>query len=164
MPRVLGVSEGNPLDEREDLSRVDVGEMSTSALVREVARGVVHGRRWLEMPDRYSHSPRFQAALRRTVDNIKNYVKRCEAELDRRVPRPERTSFSLTINGRAVVHTSGVLTGAEIRDLAGAPSDWVINMLVDEGEDPQVLPGDVLDLRYTVSTKFRVRSPHTSSS
>ena len=76
------------LGEREDLNTVNVAEMPTSALVREVARFAAQERKLATMPERYAHDPKLAATVQRTVDNICDFVGRCAAELDRRVPVP----------------------------------------------------------------------------
>jgi hypothetical protein len=59
------------------------------------------------------------------------------------------------------------INGAQILNLAGSPSDWVVNELVPgPGEDPEIAPAQRVDLELKAEPegvkKFQTRKPHTN--
>jgi hypothetical protein len=59
------------------------------------------------------------------------------------------------------------INGAQILELAGSPSDWVVNQLVPGGgEDPEIEPGQSVDLDPKAEPegvkKFQTRKPKTN--
>jgi hypothetical protein len=59
------------------------------------------------------------------------------------------------------------INGAQILDLAGSPSDWVVNQLVPGGgEDPEIAPAQSVDLDLKAEPegvkKFQTRKPKTN--
>ena len=59
------------------------------------------------------------------------------------------------------------ITGAQILELAGSPSDWIVNELVPGGgEDPEIGPTEKVDLSHEAEPKgikkFHTRKPKTN--
>ena len=59
------------------------------------------------------------------------------------------------------------INGAQILELAGSPSDWVVNQLVPgSGEDPEIGPGQFVDLDLHADPpgvkRFQTRKPQTN--
>lgn len=59
------------------------------------------------------------------------------------------------------------ITGAQILELAGSPSDWIVNQLVPgAGEDPEIGPTQRVDLSLEAEPegikKFHTRKPKTN--
>jgi hypothetical protein len=59
------------------------------------------------------------------------------------------------------------ISGAQILELAGSPSDWVVNQLVPGGgEDPEIGPTQKVDLDLKAEPegvkKFQTRKPKTN--
>jgi len=59
------------------------------------------------------------------------------------------------------------IKGMQILELAGSPSDWVVNQLVPgSGEDPEIAPEQSVDLDLQADPhgvkKFQTRKPKTN--
>jgi hypothetical protein len=86
-------------------------------------------------------------------------------ELEEIEKRPH--SYDLTVNRRQYTWPREEITGAEIKTLAGSPSDWVVNQIVDgPGEDPEVQDTQIVHLAKQAEPKgekrFTTRKPKTS--
>ena len=67
----------------------------------------------------------------------------------------------MEINGKRYRVTADIVTGAEIKRLAGAPSGWVVNRLVrGNAPDPEVAD----DERVPSIGRYRVRNPSVGAS
>jgi hypothetical protein len=80
---------------------------------------------------------------------------------------PQHVSYELIVNRVRHIWPREEITGAEIKKLAGSPSDWVVNQIVDgPGEDPEILDAQVVHLSFDACPKgekrFTTRKPKTS--
>ena len=77
----------------------------------------------------------------------------------------DEKEYHLNINKKDYKWDKPIITGAEIKKLAGSPPDWVVNEIVDQpGEDPEVGDGqeERLDDPDHKREKFITRKPTTS--
>lgn len=75
--------------------------------------------------------------------------------------------YKLIVNKTSHDWPNQHITGAEILQLAGSPSDWVVNQLVPgSGEDPEVGPNQPADLDLKAEPqgvkRFQTRKPQTN--
>jgi len=66
--------------------------------------------------------------------------------------------FKLIVNKVEKEWPKQYINGAEILQLAGSPSDWVVNELVPgSGEDPEIAPNEPHGVK-----RFQTRKPKTN--
>jgi len=75
--------------------------------------------------------------------------------------------FKLIVNKVEKEWPKQYINGAEILQLAGSPSDWVVNELVPgSGEDPEIAPNQPVDLDQKAEPhgvkRFQTRKPKTN--
>jgi len=75
--------------------------------------------------------------------------------------------FKLIVNKVEKTWKDRNITGAQILELAGSPSDWVVNQLVPgPGEDPEIGPTQSVDLDLKAEPegvkRFQTRKPKTN--
>jgi hypothetical protein len=75
--------------------------------------------------------------------------------------------YDLIVNRVEQKWPTETITGAQIKKLAGSPSDWVVNQIVDgPGEDPEVGNDQAVHLDHDAppkgKKKFTTRKPSTS--
>jgi Multiubiquitin len=75
--------------------------------------------------------------------------------------------FQLIINKKPYEWDHQLITGAEIKRLAGSPPDWVVNEHIPgPGEEPEIADGQKVDLDLKAPPpgvkKFTTRKPTTS--
>jgi len=75
--------------------------------------------------------------------------------------------FKLIVNKNEKDWPKQFITGAEILQLAGSASDWVVNQLVPGGgEDPEIGPTQPVDLDQKAEPRgikrFQTRKPQTN--
>jgi hypothetical protein len=75
--------------------------------------------------------------------------------------------FELIINRREYKWPTEVISGAQIKMLAGSPPDWVVNQIVEgPGEDPEIGDNQEVPLDPHAPPKgikrFTTRKPKTS--
>lgn len=75
--------------------------------------------------------------------------------------------YSLIINKKQHEWDQRLINGAQIKELAGSPKDWVVNQIVPgPGEDPEVKDDQKVDLDKKAEPegekKFTTRKPTTS--
>ena len=75
--------------------------------------------------------------------------------------------FELVVNRIEHKWPREVITGAQIKKLAGSPDDWVVNQIVDgPGEDPEISDDEPVPLDQKAPPKgtkrFTTRKPKTA--
>jgi len=75
--------------------------------------------------------------------------------------------YSLIVNKEEKDWPERYIKGHQILELAGSPSDWVVNELVPgAGEDPEIGPDQSVDLDFEAEPKgikkFQTRKPKTN--
>ena len=79
----------------------------------------------------------------------------------------EKHVYTLIVNKQHKTWPTRHINGAELKVLAGSPSDWVVNQIVPgPGQDPEIADQQEVDLAHEVSPKgekrFTTRKPATS--
>jgi len=79
----------------------------------------------------------------------------------------EQHEFELIVNKQPKKWPEQFITGSQIKELAGSPSDWVVNQIVPgPGEDPEIQDDQKVDLDPKApppgTKKFTTRKPTTS--
>jgi hypothetical protein len=76
---------------------------------------------------------------------------------------PKPKVFNLQINRKPYDWPQPLISGAEIKRLAGSPPDYVVNQLIDgPGEDPEIADDRRVDLSEKGIEKFLTRKPKTT--
>jgi hypothetical protein len=80
---------------------------------------------------------------------------------------PKKDNYKLIVNKAEKPWPNQTISGSEILQLAGSPSDWVVNQLLPgPGEDPDIAPTQKVDLDLQAEPhgvkKFLTRRPATS--
>lgn len=71
-------------------------------------------------------------------------------------------TFRLIVNRQPKEWVHPTINGRQIKDLANAPADWVVNMQVPgPGEDPEIADNQAVDLTKPGVERFTVRAPKT---
>lgn len=71
--------------------------------------------------------------------------------------------FEIQINRKPYKWDNSVITGAEIKQLAESPVDFVVNQIIDgPGEDPEIADAQAVDLSEHGIEKFVTRKPKTT--
>ena len=78
-----------------------------------------------------------------------------------------KEKYQLIVNKKQVPWEEQFITGAQIKTLAGSPTDWVVNQVVPgPGEDPEVNDSQPVDLAKDAEPngikRFTTRKPTTS--
>lgn len=75
--------------------------------------------------------------------------------------------YKLIVNRKDYQWPKELINGAEIKQLAGSPPDWIVNEIIDgPGEDPEI--GDTQDVSLNPETppkgikRFITRKPKTN--
>lgn len=72
-------------------------------------------------------------------------------------------TFEIIINRKPYHWPNRHITGAQIKQEAGSPADWVVNQIVaGPGEDPEIANDQQVDLSARGIEKFVTRKPTTS--
>jgi len=79
----------------------------------------------------------------------------------------EHRKFHLIINKKPYEWAEQFITGAQIKNLAGSPADWIVNEKVPQpGPDPEIKDDQRVDLDPKASPhgekKFTTRKPTSS--
>lgn len=79
----------------------------------------------------------------------------------------EKHTHTLIVNKQPKTWPTRHIKGAEIKALAGSPSDWVVNQIVPgPGQDPEIADHQEVDLEHDAPPKgekrFTTRKPATS--
>ena len=79
----------------------------------------------------------------------------------------DKKEFELVVNKQHLSWAEQFITGANIKTLAGSPSDWVVNQTVPgPGEDPEIRDDQKVDLDQKADPpgikKFTTRKPTTA--
>lgn len=76
--------------------------------------------------------------------------------------KPDK-GYKLLINRKQYDWTEAKISGADIKKLAGSPSDWVVNQRVSgPGEDPEIADNGFADLSPNGVEQFTTRKPKTT--
>ena len=78
-----------------------------------------------------------------------------------------KPDYKLIVNTVEKNWSERQIKGAQILELAGSPSDWVVNQLVPgPGEDPEIGPAQQVDLDLQAEPhgvkRFQTRKPKTT--
>jgi len=78
-----------------------------------------------------------------------------------------RKKYELIINKKPFEWPNQLISGADILKLAGSPTDWIVNEIIDgPGDDPEVGPSQEVDLDPKAEPKgtkrFTTRKPKTN--
>jgi len=81
--------------------------------------------------------------------------------------KKEREKFHLIINKKPSEWPEQFINGAQIKELAGSPKDWIVNQIVPgPGDDPEIKDDQKVDLATQAQPpgekKFTTRKPTTS--
>lgn len=81
--------------------------------------------------------------------------------------KEHQPKYDLNINRKNFDFPRPLINGREIKELAGSPSDYVVNQIVSgPGDDPEIADGQDVPLDHQVEPKgikrFLTRKPSTS--
>lgn len=73
--------------------------------------------------------------------------------------RPVDGPIEIDVNGRNYAAPKPSMTGAEIKDLAGGPPEYMLVLVVEQGDDKQVADGE--SVRLEAGMRFRILDSST---
>jgi hypothetical protein len=93
--------------------------------------------------------------------------RKLEKDTEKLIEIERHRHYDLVVNRVQKTWPREEITGAEIKDLASSPKDWVVNQIIDgPGEDPEIGDAQRVKLAYEAEPKgekrFTTRKPKTS--
>jgi hypothetical protein len=106
--------------------------------------------------------------IKHDLERLKHDEERLEGDIKKlEAVEQEHRPHKLIVNKVEKEWPERSIKGRQILELAGSPSDWVVNELVPgAGEDPEIGPDQSVDLDFEVEPKgikkFQTRKPKTN--